>query len=95
MTRRTSRISWLVGCLVVAALAGFLALDPLLFHGFAPACSDGYAEANGTATCKPEWDTALPYLLVMGLALIGAAISARSLNRDRSERADVRSQPVS
>lgn len=95
MTRRTSRISWLVGCVVVAAVAGFLALDPILFHGFAPACSDGYAEANGTAACKPEWDVASPYLLVLGLALIGTTVAARSLGRDRSVRAEVRSQPVS
>jgi len=80
MPHRTSKIASLVICAAVAVAAVVLALDPLLFHGFAPACSDGYAEASGTAPCKPEWDSATPYLLTLGLAIVGVILSARSLN---------------
>ena len=60
-----------------------LALDPLLFHGFAPACSDGYAEANGTSRCQPEWGDAAPYLAASCLAFAIAAASALKLVRSR------------
>lgn len=82
MSHRTVKISLLTISLVVAVVAAFPAMDALFIHGFAPACSDGYAEANGTTPCNPEWDTAAPYLVVMGLTLVGAAASAWSLAKE-------------
>jgi len=70
-------------CLLTAVAAGLLALNPLVLHGFAPACSDGYAEAHGIAPCKPDWDQGAPYLVVLGLALAGAAASAAVLRGGR------------
>lgn len=62
--------------LLAGGIAAILALDPLLIHGFAPANSDGYAEANRTAPCKPEWGHARTYLVVVGIAILAAAASA-------------------
>lgn len=78
---RASIICMLGASLVTAAVACFLALDPLLFHGFAPACSDEYAQANETTPCSPEWNEATTELVVLGLALLGAVLSAAALIR--------------
>lgn len=91
MPQRSSRVASLVLCFAVAAVAGILTLDQLLFHGFAPACSDGYAEANGTSPCRPEWVAAAPYMIALGLALLGVILSARSLTRARDRRTLVES----
>lgn len=72
--------------LVAIVVAGALALDPLFIHGFAPTCSDGYAEANGTSRCAPEWDDAAPYLVALTIALIGSAGAAMLLRRGRRPR---------
>jgi hypothetical protein len=71
--------------LIAGTIAGILALDPLLIHGFAPACSEGYAEANGTAHCKPEWGQASPYLVLFGIAVLAAAASGQRLLRNRGK----------
>ena len=78
---RRTLIVWLALCLVAAAVAGVLALDPLVLHGFAPACSDGYAEAYGIAPCEPDWGHGAPYLLALGVALAGATVSSALLVR--------------
>lgn len=76
----------LCGSLVLGVVAGILALGPLLIHGFAPACSDGYAEANGTPPCRPHWGDAAPYLVVLGIAFAGALACGGVLRRKRAER---------
>lgn len=76
MTLRGALIGLLILTLLAAFVAGVLALDPLLFHGFAPACSDGYAEAHGTPSCKPDWDRAAPYLWTVAVAVGFSAFSA-------------------
>jgi len=81
-------------CLIAAAVAGVLALDPLVVHGFAPACSDGYAEATGTPPCKPQWGDAAPYLVALCIALAGAAVSAAKLLRGRRSRAEAQATKV-
>lgn len=86
MRSRRTMIFILCSSMIAAVIAGILALDPLLIHGFAPACSDGYAEANGTAPCKPQWGNATPYLVVLGIAVVGAAASAKTLVHGRSNR---------
>ena len=58
----------LLASLLVALVAGFLAIDPLFIHGFAPACSDGWAEANGTEPCRADWSEAAPSLAALGAA---------------------------
>lgn len=84
--RRAATISLLSACLLTATVAGLLALNPLVFHGFAVMCSDGYPEANGTAPCKPDWAEGAPYVTVLGLALAGAAASAAVLIRGQHPR---------
>ena len=88
MGSRWALIFILCVSVIAAIVAGIVALNPLLIHGFAPACSDGYAEANGTAPCKPQWGEATPSLVVLGIAVLGAAASAMRLvhgQRNRSE----------
>lgn len=76
--------------LVAGLISATLAVDPLFVHGFAPACSDGYAEANGTAPCKPQWSEATPFLAVFGTVIAGAFACAARLARIRGGRkADV------
>jgi hypothetical protein len=67
--------------LIAASVAGALALNPLFIQGFAPACSDGYAEANGALSCEPIWRETAPYLVALCLALVGASVSATKLFR--------------
>jgi len=83
---RRAMIGTLSGCLLAAIVAALLALNPLVLHGFAPACSDGYAEAYGIAPCKPDWDQGAPYVVALCLALAGAAVSAAALVRGRRMR---------
>jgi hypothetical protein len=83
---RRAMIGLLSACLLTAIVAGSLALNPLVLHGFAPACSDGYAEAHGIAPCKPDWDQGAPYLTALGLALAGAAASAAAGVRGKRTR---------
>lgn len=71
--------------LIALVVSGYQALDLILFHGFAPACSDGYVNANGAdAACGADWDAAAPYLLVLGASLVVAGASAAGL-RSRSK----------
>lgn len=86
MGSRRGLIFILCVSVIAAIVAGILALDPILIHGFAPACSDGYAEANGTAPCTPQWGDATPYLVLLGIAIVGAAVSTESLIRGRGSR---------
>lgn len=86
MHLRRAMIGSLTVCLVAALVAGMLALNPLVLHGFAVVCSDGYAEAHGIAPCKPDWDQGAPYLVAMGLALAGATASAAVLVRGKRTR---------
>ena len=86
MVLRRAILCTLYACLLVAVVAGLLALNPLVLHGFAVACSDGYAEAHGTAPCTPDWEQGAPYLTVCGLALVGAAASVAALVRAKRMR---------
>lgn len=81
MSLRRAMFASLSVCLLAAIAAGLLSLNPLVLHGFAVVCSDGYAEAHGVAPCKPDWAEGAPYLMVLGLALAGAAASAAVLVR--------------
>lgn len=85
----------LCASLIAAVVAGVLALDPLFIHGFAPACSDGYAEANGTPPCMPQWSDAAPYLLALCIALAGVVLSAAKLARSGDSRRAAHSTLVS
>lgn len=84
--RRAATIAMFSACLLAAIVAGLLALNPLVLHGLAVACSDGYAEANGTAPCTPDWAEGAPYLTVLGLGLAGAAASGAVLIRGNRRR---------
>lgn len=83
MTRRSALIGLASTSLLVAVMALLMALNPLFLHGFAVVCSDGYAEAFGTAPCRPDWPGATPYLVTAGLAIAVAATAAVTFRRLR------------
>ena len=73
-------------------MSGFLAANEIVFHGFAPICSDGNPEAD-ERYCGVTWGPGLPYLVVAGLALVvavGCIWLLRSLHV-RLHRAEMRS----
>lgn len=63
----------LVAGVCVAIVAFYHATNSLFIHGFAVACSDGYAEAHGTEPCGPEWKEATPALIALGVAAMAVA----------------------
>jgi len=84
--RRTWLLALLLLSLVTAAAAGLFALDALFVHGFAPACGDGYAEANGTAPCSADWGSGLPRITIAVVALAIAIATVPALRRERPAR---------
>lgn len=67
--------------------AGLRASNEILFHGFAPTCSDGNPEFDDRY-CGVTWGPGLPYLAVAGLALaiaVGAIWLLRLLTRRSRE----------
>jgi hypothetical protein len=65
------------------ALVGVVvALNEMLFHGFAALCSDGHPEYDPVA-CGPTWSAGLPSLVVAALGVALLAVSVRRTRRSR------------
>ncbi len=83
---RSVLVLTLVGGVVVAGGATLVALNELVFHGFAPSCADGYAEVSGEPPCRPDWAVATPALIMLGAAAMAAAASAATLMFGREKQ---------
>lgn len=81
---RAALVTAMVLGLGVALVATVVALNFLTFHGFAPACATGYAEATGEPPCTPDWEGAATSLWVLAGSTAMALAAGVALLAGRS-----------